>query len=342
MNASDETALTVAANFTVRDFLCVKPGEQFLITADTATDQLAVRALLNAARVQRATAAVVTIPQLPFQGMLADPYVPEPLAAAIKNCDVWIDLTFPYLAGSKAQDEATKTKRARCLMCQDLGAEGIARIFGGVDFDRLFRLQNKFDDLVNSRTGKTCRVTNRAGTDVTFVIGRPVTQKIRRIDTPGMYTPPGSGVIYPETKSVRGTVVIDAAFHEYFALFNSQIRLEVDGQIRSISGGGGDLKVMDRALKRAGGGKYGSIIHFTHGFHPAARFHRGSFMESIRATGNNAIGFGIPWWEPGGGENHPDGVTTMQSMWIDNEQIVRDGAFVPAELALLEAELSSA
>ena len=97
--------------------------------------------------------------------------------------------------------------------------------------------------------------------------------------------------------------------------------------------------MLDRALKRAGGGKYGSIIHFSHGFHPAARFHGGSFIESIRAAGNNAIGMGVPWWEPGGGENHPDGVVTMQSMWIDGEPIVAGGALVLPELARLEAVL---
>jgi hypothetical protein len=115
--------------------------------------------------------------------------------------------------------------------------------------------------------------------------------------------------------------------------------MAVDGRIREVSGGGTELKVMDRALRRAGGGQYGSIIHFSHGFHPAARFHGGSFIESIRAAGNNAVGLGIPWWEPGGGENHPDAVVTMQSLWIDGEPIVRDGALVLPELAKLESAL---
>jgi leucyl aminopeptidase (aminopeptidase T) len=339
MSGCDQTKLAVAATFIVRDFMCVKAGEQLLITADTASDPVAVQALLEAAKVQKARAAVVTIPQLPFQGALADPYVPEPLGAAVKSCDVWLDITFPYLAGSKVHDEAMKQKRARCLMFHDLDGGGIARLFAGVDFERLFDLQEAMDGVVNASTGKTCRVTNAAGTDVTFTIGRPATRKIRRIDQPGTYTPPGSAVIYPEIESVRGTVVVDAAFHEYFTLLRSQIRMQVDGRIREISGGGTDLKVMDRALKRAGGGKYGSIIHFSHGFHPAARFHAGSFIESIRAPGNNAVGLGIPWWEPGGGENHPDAVVTMQSMWIDGQQVVRDGAFALPELARLEAAL---
>ena len=342
MSGSDETRLAVAASFIVRDFLCVKAGEQLVITADTATDPKAVQALLEAAKVSKARAAVLTIPQLPFQGALADPYVAEPLGAAVKSCDVWLDLTFPYLGGSKVHADAMALKRVRCLMFHDLDAGGIARLFAGVEFAKLFDLQEAVDGVVNRSQGKTCRVTNAAGTDVSFKIGRPATRKIRRIDQPGTYTPPGSAVIYPEIESVRGTVVVDAAFHEYFTLLRSQIRMQVDGKIREVTGGGTDLKVMDRALKRAGGGKYGHVIHFSHGFHPAARFHGGSFIESIRAAGCNAIGLGVPWWEPGGGENHPDAVVTMQSMWIDGEPIVREGVMVLPELAKLESQLEPA
>ena len=74
-----------------------------------------------------------------------------------------------------------------------------------------------------------------------------------------------------------------------------------------------------------------------HGFHPAARFTGTCFLEDIRARGNNAIGLGIPWWEPGGGENHPDGVVLMHSLWIDDTQLVRDGVLVgPPEIVELE------
>jgi hypothetical protein len=339
MSGSDETRLAVAAGFIVRDFMCVKPGEQVVITCDTASDPRAVQALLEAAKITKARVAVLTIPQLPFQGALADPYVAEPLGAAVKACDVWLDITFPYLAGAKVHADAMALKRARCLQMHDLDAGGLARVFAGVEFEKLFDLQEAVDGVMNKSVGKTCRVTNAAGTDVTFKISRPATRKIRRVDQPGTYTPPGSAVIYPEVASVRGTVVVDAAFHEYFTLLRSQITMKVDGPIRDVSGGGTDLKVMDRSLKRAGGGKYGGIIHFSHGFHPAARFHGGSFIESIRTVGCNAIGLGIPWWEPGGGENHPDAVVTMQSLWIDGEQIVEEGTFALPELAELEARL---
>jgi hypothetical protein len=97
---------------------------------------------------------------------------------------------------------------------------------------------------------------------------------------------------------------------------------------------------MDRALKRAGGGEYGYIIHFTHGIHPAARATGKSFIEDMRVTGNDAVGMGLPWWIPGGGENHPDAILFQQSIWIDGNKIVEDGAIVgPPPLAKLADEL---
>jgi leucyl aminopeptidase (aminopeptidase T) len=324
----DETVLTYAADVLVRDFMCVGRDEQVVITTDSAADRRGVQAVFNAASMQGAKTVILTVPQMPYQGLLADPYIPEPVAAACKNADVWFDMSFPYMAGSTMHAEAMKLGRARSLQLADLGGEGIERLFGYVDLDLLYGLQHELDALVSGAAGKQARVTNERGTDITFTIGPTVTKKLRHTNVPGTYTPPGSAVIYPELSSVRGTVVIDAAFHEYHTLLRWPIRIDVDGKITAVSGGGPERAIMERALKRAGGGEYGSIIHFSIGFHPAARLQGRSFIEDIRVLGNNAIGFGIPWWLPGGGENHPDGVVTMQSVWIDGEQIVADGRIV--------------
>ena len=225
MKTYDDTALARAATFIVRDFLCTKAGEQVLITADTASDAVAVQALLRAACVEGARAAVITVPQLRYQGALADPYVAEPLQAAMLACDVWLDLTFPYLAGSAAHAAAMKQKRVRGLMFHDLDGAGMARLFNPDLFTRLFDLQEAIDAVVNASTGKTCQVTNPLGTNVSFTIGRPATKKTRRVEEPGTYTPPGSAVIYPEIETVKGRIVIEATFHEYFTLDRKSTRL---------------------------------------------------------------------------------------------------------------------
>ena len=98
--------LAQAAGAMIREVLLVQSGETVLITADTASDMRTVEAVQNAACGLDTPVALLISPQLPFQGALGDPYISDPVRAAVKNCDVWIDLNFPYMAGSKAFDEA--------------------------------------------------------------------------------------------------------------------------------------------------------------------------------------------------------------------------------------------
>ena len=330
-----------AAHLFVTDFLALKSGESLLVTADSATDAGAVQAIMNAAVAIGAKPAVVTIPQLPFQGGLADPYIPEPLMGAGGSCDVWLDMTFPYLAGSHVHDTVMEGGRVRFVFLADLSADGLDRIFGQTDADLLYATQTAFDEIATAAVGRPCRITTPAGTDLSFVMGKASYVKSRRADKPGMLTPPGSVAFFPELESVRGQAVITSAFHEYYAPFTSPLVIKVDGKVSEVSGGGSRLAPMDRALKRAGGGEYGYVIHLTHGFHPSVRSGLG-LMEDIRTTGNDAIGLGRPWWEPGGGETHPDGIVNMQSIWLDGDLVVEDGRFVgPPELTKLGGELQS-
>ena len=337
----DSAELAHAADVMVTDQMWVKPGHNVLITADTATDPVGVEAVLRAITRAGAKGGGFTIPQLPFQGMLADPYVPESLGAAVVKSDAWIDLTFPYLAGSHIHDEALKGGRTRYLLALDIGAGGIVRLYGRGDLDKIYAVQSALDALLVKARGKTCRITTELGTDVTCVLDKPGYIKPRRANKPGLYSPPGGSVLFPVVESVKGTIVVEAAFHEYYAIFDKPCVLTVDGRIRKVSGGGPERKVMERALRRAGGGEFGYVIHFTHGMHPAARMTHTSFEEATRVAGNDAIGLGTPFWMPGGGENHPDGLMSMQSVWVDGVRIVRDGDIVgPPKLAKLAAALT--
>ncbi|NQU72452.1 MAG: hypothetical protein HQ514_18020, partial [Rhodospirillales bacterium] len=263
--------LAAAAEVLVRDYMAVKPGEDVIITADTDGDPAVPQAIMAAAQQADARAAILLLPPLPFQGRLADPYVTRPLSGAVLASDVWIDLTFPYLAGSELYDEAMKTERVRYLLGGDMSAEGLTRLFGRVDLDQYYAVHKAFDEMVNAAMGKTVRITDGGGTDVQFKIGQRGLEKPRRGDKPGVYLVPGSCTMFPEVESVQGRIQIGAIFHEYFTPLTEPMTLEVDGKIKAIHGGGNERIVADRALRRAGGGEYGYIIHFTHGIHPAAR-----------------------------------------------------------------------
>jgi 2,5-dihydroxypyridine 5,6-dioxygenase len=329
-----------AADVLVRDYMAVQAGESVLITADLATDPELSQALLTAAARADARPSVLTIPRLPHQGRLADPFVPSVVAGAASACAVWIDLTFPYLAGSHVCDAALAGDGVRYLLGGDMGCAGLARLFGGVDLDVYYDVHRAFDDVTAAAIGRPARITDHGGSDVTFTLAKPGFAKPRRADRPGLYFVPGSCTMFPEPDSVRGVLRVVAAFHEFYGRLTEPIALTLDGRIREVSGAGADRVVLERALRRAAGGQYGHVIHFTHGVHPAARMTGESFIEDMRVIGHDAVGLGIPFWLAGGGENHPDAILTRQSIWIDEKPIVEDGVLVgPPRLAKLGERL---
>lgn len=340
---SNQSLLMRAADILLADYLSVRHGEQIVITADTATDFAVVEAVCAMAERLGARVTVARAAQLPIQGHLADPYIPRAQAEAVKACDIWLDLAFPYFAGSHAHDAAMKTEQVRYLLAGDLNAGSFGRLFGMIDLDQYFEARFAFDAVFGPAVGKTCRVTSPIGTDVSFKLAKSQLNqsKPRHASSPGMYLCPGSCSIAPDIDTVKGKIVIDRAFHEFYELTSSPVTLTVDGKITTIAGGGPSRQPLERSVLKAGGGEYGSIIHFTHGLHPAARLTGKSFIEDMRTIGSNAIGLGKPWWEPGGGESHPDAILTEHSVWIENQQIIDRGIIVsPHGLAEQAARLA--
>src|SRR4051794_10047760 len=211
----DGARLARAAAALVADHMAAKEKESVLVTADSASDARLVDALVTAAGLAGAHPVAALIPRLPFQGRLADPYLPSALRGAAVETDVWIDLTHPFLAGSEVHDAALRGKRARYLGAGGLDAPGLVRLYGMVDGDRLFALQSAVDAMVAGAEGKDCRVTDALGTDVTFTLAKATQSKSRRALAPGSNTIPGSTVLLPEIESVRGTIRLVAAMHEY-------------------------------------------------------------------------------------------------------------------------------
>lgn len=318
-----------AAQLLLQDYMAVQPSEIVLITVDDATDPALSPVLMEVAQSLGAAATVLASPRLPFQGQLADPHVSPLLAAAFRMADVWIDLAFPYFAGCAAHDEVLRAGRVRYLLAGDLHAEAFQRLFGRIELDHYFRAQTAFDAVFGAAVGKPCRITTPDGTDVRFQLARTPLSKPRRVTQPGMYLVPGSCSIAPDIDTVQGEIAVTSGFHEFYEEFRSPVRLRVNGRIVSVEGGGASLPPLRRAMLRAGGGSaYGSIIHFTHGMHPAARATGRSFIEDSRAVGSNAVGLGIPWWQPGGGENHPDVLMREHSVWVDGSPVIADGVIV--------------
>ena len=333
--------LSQAAVILMRDMMCVAESEHVLVTADMNTEKNALDAIVNAAYMLGTKVVSMTLaPSLPFQGGLANPFLPDPLVAAAQNCDVWIDLCMPYIAGASVYDQAMKNGRTRYLLAADLGAEGIVRIFSKADLKKVLTVSDIFNKLLAKSTGKECRFTTKLGTDVSFKLANPEGLEIKRATSPGGYFVPGTVMVLPELDTVKGKIVCESTFHEYYTTLEEPYIFIVNGKIQEVNGGGTELDAIRRSLRRAGNGEYGNIVHFTCGYHPAARFTGKSFIEDQRVIGCNAVGLGLPQWVEGGGENHPDCVMREQSFWIDGEKIINEGKIVnPGSLVDAVSEL---
>jgi 2,5-dihydroxypyridine 5,6-dioxygenase len=335
--------LARAAHILACDMMSVKASESVLISADTSTDLRLVEAVQNACCAMEAkVATVVLAPPVRFQGTLADAYLPDHFKAAAVACDVWIDFCFPYLAGSKTYDTAVHNQRTRYFLGADIGSGGLTRLMGRGHLDQIFALSDAFAELVEASAGKVCHVTNRVGSDVGFTLAKTEGLALAKATRPGGYFVPGTVLLIPELESVRGVIRCDAAFHEYYSAMRDPLSIEIDGTVKRVSGGGPDQALMERALLRAGGNKSGYVVHFSCGIHPVARFTGASFIEDQRVVGYNAVGLGLPPWMPGGGENHPDAIMSLQTIEIDQQAIVKDGRIVaPPELVELESVLNA-
>lgn len=316
-----------AVDVLLSDFLGFSGEERVVITADMQSDQQLVQLLLEGSYRRAAEATAVIIPKLPSQGAGADTAITTALRGAIADADMWIDMTFPYMAGSGPHDAIMHKKQARYLLLGDTKLDSFVRLFGDTDLDLYFAAQAQFDKTFG-REGARCRITCARGSDVSFNLAKSAFVKPRRALAPGMYTIPGACSIGADTKTIKGRIVLSSVFHQVYELLSQPIVVEVDGTIKSISGAGAAAIKFERAVSRATAGAPGKIIHFTNGLHPTAQVTGRCFNEDMRALGNNAVGFGLPWWEPGGGENHPDGVLMGQTVWIDNELIVENGRVV--------------
>jgi 2,5-dihydroxypyridine 5,6-dioxygenase len=328
-----------AADTLVQAQFAVAAGESVLITGDSATEPVLLDAIAAAVVRAGARPLVALAPQLPFQGGLSDPYVSDGLKAAAVASDVWFDLCFPYHAGSAATSAAVAGQRCRYLLLATAGADSFERLYGQVDLAALMDFNLAFAAFVADAAGETMRVTCPLGTDLTCTLDRPKLVRERVARTPGLHTVPGTQSFYPVPDSVRGRVVLQALFDEHHRLLRRPVTVVVDGDIRAVEGGGAeDRPSLERALRRASGGRgdFGRCIHFTFGFHPAARLTGRHFIEDIRVPGSNAVGMGLPWWEPGGGENHPDGVGLDQSLWIAGRPVAEAGRLTgPPDLKAL-------
>ncbi len=322
---------------TIVEYICnLREGEEVLIYADTAADLAVVKYLAEAAHAAGGIVSVVIYETRPEVDM--EP--PAPLAAAMREADLIIELSAKYIIHTRAYLEALKSARILCLT--GMTAQMMKRCVADVNYSKMLEFGDALVEVL--KQGNKMKIKTPAGTDLTFELGgRLVEHNAGRIFKAGEEGYLGGQVSwYPVEKTINGTVVFDGSVWppEDLGLLKQPIKLTIkEGEIKEIEGGA-EARKLKRWLESFKDPKMFRIAHLSYGFNPGARL-SGKILEDERVFGCIEIGIGaqIPSFGGGPASAHTDGIMLNPTVILDDTIIEEEGNFVEPRLAELAEAL---
>lgn len=328
--------LAHAAHKLVTEVRPVRPGQQVLITADTASDMRVVRATAAAVHTVGATPCVIWYATLPEP--MQPP--PAPVVKAVTGAGVWIDFAVAYQLYSPAYHAAIKSGCIYvCLTGMDV--DMMVRTIGRVAYPPMQEMATRLYRM--SQAAETVRLTSPAGTDVRM--------KVDKAGDPFWEPPPAEGG-YPQMlggqsgfmihrESVEGVLVFDAALWPpaELGVLRSPVRLTIEGgYIKNIEGGV-EAAVFARWLESFNHPEAYLMDHACYGFNPGVTRATGRILEDERIFGCMQFGVGATEY---GSPAHTDGVVLNPSVWLDDLQIEENGRYIHPDLAELCRRMGAA
>lgn len=338
--------VAVAAYKVVKDLTGLKKGESLLITIDSMGFWRLAEETAKAAEALGAKVMVAYHTTPPGYGKVGDPYLPDSLKAAIPETDVWVEYNNQWLLYSTPWEKAlTNPKRVRYLFLGGLNEEQFVRCVGKVDLDLQREFQTTLVDL--TRNGKKMRITNSAGTDVSFenVIGRPVTNEGWALE-PGAHFLLGQIGWAPLEESVNGAIAFDGSFSgggkADLGVLKEPVLFHVENGVCQDITGGAEACFLKGWFERLKDPFMYHAAHVCYGFNPGAKL-SGLCTEDERVWGSTEWGFGYqgPFFKAKGinAISHVDGICLNSSVWIDGQQVMDEGRLVHPKLADLASKM---
>jgi leucyl aminopeptidase (aminopeptidase T) len=333
-----EFELGKAAEILTKDLFKLKPGETFIITADTESDERVVNATARAAFACGAKPMVIWLASPLGVGKAADPMLPqESLVGALKGADAWVEFNNEWLLYSTAFDIAMKENmKLRYLCLVGMNASMMVRCIGRIDYPAL----GKFLDKVSTLTvaAKHVRITTPAGMDVSFdnVPGSKPRFALGNADTPGSHMMAGQ-IGWPiNHETINGKIVFDGSVVPPIGLIKTPIEFTIKkGDIVNITGGK-EAVDYEAWLRSFVDPNMLKMAHVCYGFNPGAKL-TGDIVEDERVWGAVEWGIGNTNWRPA--SSHSDGICINASVWLDGVQILDKGKSIHPELAKLAKKL---
>jgi len=335
-----------AASTLTEELFNLKPGETFVITADTESDPQVVDATARAAFAIGAKPMVIWVASPLGVGKDADPMLPlEALTAALKAADAWVEFNNKWLLYSTPFDIAMKeNKKLRYLCLVGMDADMMVRCIGRVNYPVL----KEFEETVSEMTKKAkhVRLTTPAGEDVAFDNDpeRPISCETGYADTPGPHMMAGQIGWAPAFESINGVIVFDGSLvPPFLGVLEEPVKLHVEkGKVVKFEGGKEAVEY-EAWLNSFDDPMMLRMAHVCYGFNPGARL-CGNILEDERVWGGTEWGLGqvgLMYVLPEGikGASHTDGICLNTSVWLDGKQITDKGKVLDPKLASLAEQL---
>jgi len=342
-----EYELGKASDILTRELFKLKPGETFVITADTESDARVVDATARAAFAIDAKPMVIWLASPLGVGKAADPMLPvKALTAVLKEADAWIEFNNQWLLYSTPYDIAMKeNKKLRHMNAVGMNADLMVRCIGRINYPVLGRFLERLREM--TMHAKHIRMITPAGEEVEFDnSSNPnylYTLEKGYADTPGSHMLAGQIAWTPDLESINGTIIFDGSLVPPCGKIDEPIRLTIEKSKVAKIEGGNQAREFEVWLNSFNDPGMFGLAHVSWGFNPGAKL-TGDIVEDERIWGATEWGIGnigpiliAPDGIPAA--SHTDGICLNTSAWLDGKQLLDKGKVVDKELAKLAKEL---
>lgn len=316
----------------VKDIMLVKPGENVVVTMDTATDQRVAQGIVNA------VFAVGAMPALIRHPLQKEAFTqpPAPVAGAVAKADVWIELAYNTIMHSSAFRAAMESgARYTCLTGMDV--EMLVNTIANVDCETVI----EFGEYLVSVLEKANEIIVRSekGTDLrAYKKDRYVKhsgQKATKKGFPVMLC--GQITVCPLEETIGGTLFFDGALFPPAEIgrLDEEVRLQFkNGRITEVSGGQ-SAQVFKNWLDSFNDPNMYRLAHYSLGFNPGVTRPTGRIVEDERVFGCIEFGIGSQGKSLGGAfwnaASHTDGIVLHPTIILDGHVFEDNGVYLYPE-----------
>ncbi|GGL69434.1 aminopeptidase [Halocalculus aciditolerans] len=308
------TTLAEAAETAVVQCLGLEAGESCVVVTDDTREAIG-EALYEVASGITGEASIIRYPPGAQHG--SEP--PAPVAAAMRDADVFLAPTTKSLSHTRARSKASEAG-ARGATLPGITEEVFT---AGLDADYAAIRRHCADVLEQVEGAEEVRVTTESGTDITFEPGeREWLQDTGMVHEPGDFSNLPAGEVFVAPADANGTYVVDGTMMPHGRLRGEKLRFDVeDGYVTGISDPDIRQQVED-AADEVGDAAY-NLAELGIGTNVAVTELVGSVLLDEKAAGTVHIAIGD---DAGiGGDTdaplHLDGIIEEPTVYADGEVV---------------------